>query len=120
MERHLICINCPMGCRLVVKIENGRAVNVEGQGCRRGAEYARQEAVAPLRVLTGNMKAQGCTQPFSVRTDKPVPKELLLPCARELKRHHPVPPVAMGDIVITNLLGTGCNVIATQDLAAEV
>lgn len=120
VEKHIVCINCPMGCRLTVQIEGGKAIAVEGQSCRRGAEYARQEAVAPLRVLTGNMKAQNCVRPFSVRTDKPVPKELLLVCAQELKRHRPALPITMGDIVISDLLGTGCNVVATQDLALEV
>lgn len=109
-----------MGCRLTVEIEDGKAVAIAGQSCKRGVDYARQEAVAPLRVLTGNMKAAGCARPFSVRTDRPVPKEMLRACAQELKRHRPAPPVAMGDIVIENLLGTGCNVVATQDLAAGV
>ena len=120
MEKQIICVGCPMGCRLTVEIEDGEATSVAGHDCKRGAEYARQEAVMPLRVLTGNMKAHGCTKPFSVRTDRPVPKELLLKCALELKRHHPAPPIAMGDIVIENLLGTGIGVVATQDLAAQV
>ena len=120
MEKQLVCVVCPMGCRLTAQIEDGKAVSVAGHGCKRGAEYARQEAVMPLRVLTGNMKAQGCTMPFSVRTDKPIPREMLLACAQELKRHRPVLPIMMGDIIVENLLGTGCNIIATQDLAAQV
>lgn len=119
LEKQLVCVGCPMGCRLTVEIEDGEATSVAGHGCKRGAEYARQEAVMPLRVLTGNMKAQGCARPFSVRTDRPVPKELLLACAQELKRHRPALPIAMGDIVIENLLGTGSRVIATQDLTAQ-
>ena len=29
-ERHLTCINCPMGCPLTVTIEDGKAVSVTG------------------------------------------------------------------------------------------
>ncbi len=116
MEKQLVCINCPLGCRLTVKIKDGSVVSVTGQSCKRGAEYAGQEAVEPLRVLTGNMKAQGCERPFSVRTDKAVPKGMLIMCAQELKRHRPALPIAMGDVILKNLLGTGCCVIATQDL----
>lgn len=120
MEKQLVCIICPMGCRLTAEIEDGKAVSISGQSCKRGEEYARQEAETPLRVLTGNMKAQGCPQPFSVRTDKPVPRDKLLACALELKQHRPAPPIAMGDIVIKDILGTGCDVIATQDLASRI
>jgi CxxC motif-containing protein len=115
VEKNLVCINCPKGCKMVVIIGSNE-VTVSGQGCKRGSEYAQQEAIKPLRVLTGNMKAEGCGKPFSVRTDKPIPKDMLLACAFELKRHHPSAPVLMGDIVINDILGTGVNVIATQDL----
>lgn len=116
MKKELVCINCPMGCRLTVTLEDGRVVSVMGNHCRRGESYALQEAVQPMRVLTGNMKAQGCPTPFSVRTDRPVPKAMLLKCAMELKRHHPQLPVRMGDLVLADVCGTGANVVATSNL----
>ncbi len=115
MERSILCIGCPLGCRLTVVLDDGSVVRVSGNACKRGDAYARQEAVQPLRRLTGTMRAAGCNRPFSVITDKPVPKELLLACAAELKRHAPEPPIQFGDVVLTNILGTGCQVIATQD-----
>ena len=43
MERQITCINCPVGCRLQVTIENGQVTKVEGQSCKRGETYAHQE-----------------------------------------------------------------------------
>ena len=37
MEEKLItCINCPMGCRMTVTMENGEVVKVSGNTCKRG------------------------------------------------------------------------------------
>ena len=99
----------------MVEVELGAVRHVSGQSCNRGECYAKQEAIQPLRILTGNMRAAGCRRPFSIITNKPIAKDLLLACAAELRRHHPEPPVFSGDVVIENILGTGCDVIATQD-----
>ena len=34
-ERELICIGCPMGCPIVVKMEDGKVVSVTGNTCPR-------------------------------------------------------------------------------------
>ena len=39
----ITCINCPVGCRLNVELENGQVVSVTGNTCKRGETYARQE-----------------------------------------------------------------------------
>lgn len=115
MIKNIICIGCPLGCLLIAEVEFGVVSHVTGQSCKRGESYAKQEAIQPLRILTGNMRASGCRQPFSIITNKPITKDLLLACAAELKKHHPEPPIYSGDVVIENILGTGCDVIATQD-----
>ena len=40
-EKNLICIGCPMGCPLTVKMEHGEVVSVTGNTCKRGDIYAR-------------------------------------------------------------------------------
>ena len=119
MKKELVCINCPMGCRMTVELDGETVLSVEGNQCPRGKKYAEQEAVRPMRVLTGNMKAEGCPTPFSVKTDRPVPKDMLVDCAMELKRHHPKLPVKAGDVVLTDILGTGANVVATRTLVSD-
>ena len=115
MKKELICINCPLGCRMTAEIENNLVISVIGNGCKRGKEYAAQEAISPMRILTGNMRAKNCIQPFSVKSDGAVPKAMLMKCAEELRRHRPEAPILRGQIVIANILGTGVNVIATSD-----
>lgn len=105
-----------MGCRLSVSLQSGAVIAVAGNACKRGETYARQEAVAPNRVLTCLMRSANRAKPFSVKTSCPVPKELLFRCASEIYRTRPKAPITMGDVVIKNLCGTGADVLATQSL----
>ena len=111
----LICINCPRGCILTIE-QDGENLNIEGNYCSKGLPYAKQEITAPERVLTVLMRPEGASKPLSVRTDKPVPKAMLKQCAKAIYETHPVLPVKYGDVLIENLLGTGANVIATNDM----
>lgn len=61
-----------------------------GNGCPKGADYARQEAVDPRRVLTTTLKgADGRLIP--VKTSGGVPRDRLLACMETL-RHCILPP----------------------------
>ena len=115
MKKELICINCPLGCRMTAEIQDNIVISVEGNTCNRGKEYAAQEAILPMRVLTGNMRAAGCIKPFSVKSDGAVPKSQLLACADQLRLIRPEAPIRRGQVIIENILGTGVNIIATQD-----
>ena len=119
MKREILCINCPMGCRMEITIKCDKITSIEGNACQLGQTYAQQEITSPCRVLTANMRAKGCRRPFSVKSDIPIPKKMLIPCAIELKRHHPAPPIAMNDIIIENILNTGCNIISTTRFINE-
>ena len=53
----ITCINCPVGCRLSVTLENGQVTSVTGNTCKRGEIYARQECVeADRRVHEGPLR----------------------------------------------------------------
>lgn len=114
MEKQITCINCPQGCRMTVTIENGQAVRVEGNTCRRGEVYARQESVAPKRMVTAVIPVSGRSMPVSVKTRVPVPKEMIFPCMKRLSEISVSAPVHMGDIVCADICGTGVDVIATK------
>ena len=119
MEKEFICINCPLGCRLKVRVDGGKVEEITGILCKRGMDYAKQESILPMRMLTANMKAVGCERPFSVISSRPMPKNMLIKCAMELKNHRPKTPIKMGDIVVENILDTGCDIIATSNLPEE-
>lgn len=112
--QNLICINCPKGCRLTAtQMENGELL-ISGNDCKRGAEYGKQELTMPMRVLTGLMWPADSKTPVSVKSDAPVPKELLLTCAKTMYEIHPALPIAKGDILVADICGTGVNIIATR------
>lgn len=115
MIRELTCIACPMGCTLRVELAEDRVVQVEGHRCCRGEAFAREEITAPKRILATSVKVLNGTYPLvSVRTDRPIPKELI-PKIMKLVREIAIPaPVELGQGIIPNLLGTGANLVATR------
>lgn len=59
MEHLITCINCPVGCRMQVTVENGEVTGVSGNSCNRGVTYAKQECVAPMRMVTAVVTVNG-------------------------------------------------------------
>jgi len=80
-KQELICITCPRGCLLTIGPGQEGKLEVEGNFCPKGREYAEQEIIDPRRVLTVLMRIEGSDRPVSVKTDKPVPKSMLFECA---------------------------------------
>ena len=114
--RELTCIGCPMGCLLHVQMENGAVVSVSGNTCRRGEAYARRECVAPVRTVTGTVRLHG-GEMLPVKTDGEVPKAQVFAVAEALRTATAHAPVAIGDVVLPNVCGTGVNVVATRPMA---
>jgi CxxC motif-containing protein len=113
-REELTCISCPRGCILQVEAD-GEDLRVTGNACPRGETYAAGEILHPERVLTCLMRPEGAQRPVSVRTDRPVPKDMLLECVRQIYRTHPKLPVHRGDVLMEDLCGTGARVLATRD-----
>ena len=113
--KELVCIVCPKGCRLHVDEENGYTVT--GNSCPRGAEYGHNEIKNPTRVLTSTVKLDGgLYRRCPVKTDKAVPKRLLLDIMHELNNVSLSAPVQAGQVVLANVCGTDANVIVTKNL----
>ena len=115
MEKELICINCPVGCRLTVE-EGGGELCVHGQGCARGAEYAKNELTDPRRMVTCLVRVEGADMPLSVKTERAVPKGLIFECIKEIKALVLTAPIEIGSVVLENIAGTGINAIATKSV----
>lgn len=113
--KDLVCIVCPRGCRLHVDEENDFAVT--GNSCPRGAEYGHNEIKNPTRVLTSTVRLSGGLYPrCPVKTDKAVPKGMLLDIMNKLNNVQLTSPVSIGQIVMENVDGNGANVIVTKNL----
>ena len=113
--KELICIVCPQGCHLKVDEENGCAVT--GNSCPRGAEYGRAELTHPTRVVTSTVKCTGGLYPrCPVKTDRAIPKEQMFRVREALEAVTLSAPVAVGDVVVENVCGTGANIVATRSM----
>ncbi len=112
----IICLVCPLACRGKVIHDNGKIKDISGYKCKKGEEYAKKEIKLPERVLPTTVKTEHPEHSLlSVRTDKPVPKELLMDCMEKLKeiKIKKDQKFDIGDTVVPNILNTGANVIST-------
>lgn len=115
-KRNLICINCPMGCMLDVT-KDGEEISVTGNGCKRGAEYARTELTDPRRIITTSLFVNNGIHPtVSVKTSSEVPKNLIFECMKELSGVRVEAPVKVGDVLVKNILNTGVDIVATRNV----
>ena len=120
-KKNLICIGCPMGCPITVTLEAGEVREVTGFTCKRGETYARKEVTNPTRIVTSTVRVAGGEAPVvSVKTAQDIPKGEIFPCAEALRQVVVSAPVAIGDVVLRNVAGTGVDVVATKAVAAAV
>lgn len=116
--KELICIGCPMGCYLTVKIHDGE-MNVSGNTCPRGADYAKKELTDPRRILTTTVKVDGGTHAvIPVKSQSDLPKGKLFSCLWILKETQVKAPVQIGQIIVENIAGTGVDIVAAKGMEA--
>lgn len=114
-EKHMICLSCPLGCELTVRIEDGRVASVEGNGCLRGEAYGGQEAIEPMRILPSSVQVVGGTRALlSVKTDRPIPRSLIPSAMCAIRELSVQAPIEIGTVVLGDLLGIGANLVATR------
>lgn len=117
MIKEMICINCPMGCRLTVDDTDRANIKVTGNTCPRGVTYAVNEVTAPRRMVTASVKVEGGSIAMaSVKTREAIPKELIFESLELLKDITLKAPVHIGDVVVKNILGCGVDFIATKHI----
>ena len=112
MERKLTCIICPRGCALTAKIGEG-GVEVSGNGCKRGVDYAVNECTHPMRTVTASVRiANRYNTMVSVKTAAPIPKEKMLDVMALIHGVRLDAPVKLGQCVIADAFGS--EIIATK------
>lgn len=114
--REMICICCPMGCRLSVE-KTADGYSVTGNACPRGKAYAVDEMTAPKRMVTSSVPVEnGNYKTVSVKTSVSIPKELIFESLATLSGISLAAPVKIGDTVVKNVLGTGADFVATRNV----
>ena len=118
MKKELICITCPMGCRLDVNYDKEKIIDVEGNTCPRGVTYAEKEIFHPERVITTTVKVAGAKIALlPVKTAGSIPKELARKALELAFKVNVKAPVKVGDVIIKNILDTGVDLVATRNLS---
>lgn len=120
MEKELLCIVCPTGCRLIAQIDDAGVLTVTGNGCKRGIAFATDEMTCPTRSLTTTVRTAFDEAPvLPVRTAGDIPKEMIPDAMKAINGTTVNRRVGVGDVVIADLLGSGVDVIATSDILKE-
>ena len=115
MIKSTVCTVCPKGCKVDARFENGEIVEVVGNTCEKGKEFAIGEFTCPRRVVTSTVKVEGADN-LPVRTDKAVKKELIFSVMEKIKCVKVFTKVCSGDIIVENVDGEGANVVATRSI----
>ena len=116
-EKELICVSCPMGCRITVTMEGKEILSVTGNTCPRGEAYARQECVQPMRILTSTVRIlNGTHRVLPVSTEKEIPLELMEKAMEEVREITVHAPVEVDQVVLENIAGTGVNLNASRSM----
>lgn len=97
---------------MTVKGEVG-ALEVTGNTCPKGAEYAIAECTNPVRTVTSIVRVSNRKDTMvSVKTAAPVPKDKMMDVMAALRSIVVSAPVKIGDVVLTNIFGT--DIIVTK------
>lgn len=117
MKQSLLCITCPLGCRLEAeRLENGD-IAVFGNRCARGEAFAKTELTNPVRSLTTTVKTSFPGVPVvPVRTAGEIPKDKLKDAMQQLNALTLTEPLGCGDTLLESLSGCDCRVIVTSDI----
>ena len=119
-KRELVCISCPVGCRLTVSRNPNGDVAVKGNNCARGGVYGRDEFTLPRRTVTTSVWVEKGHMPLlSVRTASPIPKIKINDALKALEHVRVTAPVKLGDVVLADVAGTGVDVVATRAIRVQ-
>lgn len=116
MLKKYTCIVCPNGCEIQVDLkEEGAIEQITGNQCPKGEEYVFQEIKNPVRTVTTSVAVRHGELPLvSVRLTKPVSRNLISQVMSDVKEIFLDAPVKEGDVIVSKILGTDSDLIATK------
>lgn len=103
MMKDITCICCPVGC--IVHIEKiDEKITVNGNNCKRGENYAKEELISPKRTITSTVKVIGGNKILvPVKTSKPIDKDKIFTCMNVIHKTKVKAPINIGDIIIKDI-----------------
>lgn len=115
-----ICILCPKGCKLKGEKTSNNTWKISGNGCSRGLKYGKEEFTEPKRILTTTVKVKTGEYPLvAVKSVSPIPKKMLLPAMKEVRKLTISAPIKVGDVICNDLANTGISLIACNNISVK-
>ena len=116
MEQTIVCITCPRGCTMTVN-RNGDEITVTGNSCKRGEAFAKAELTDPKRTICSTVKTAFKEAPVvPCRVSCDIPKDRIFECMEEINKVLLTERMGRGDVIISNVLGAGADVILTSNI----
>ena len=116
-EKEITCIVCPIGCKILVRINGKLIESFDGNKCKQGVDYAKHEALNPRRMLTTSVFVGDGEWPLvSVKSSQPIPKEKVFQVLKEIKNTKVKAPINSGQKILNNVANTGINILATKSV----
>ncbi|MCX7970298.1 MAG: DUF1667 domain-containing protein [Negativicutes bacterium] len=116
-QHKITCVVCPRSCVGTIAADGDGIKSVSGFLCKRGEEYGRAEVTSPTRMLTTTVRINRAILPLlPVVSSRPLPRDMLLTCARHLAAVRVEAPVREGDVIVKNILGLGVDIVAARDM----
>lgn len=116
-KHEFLCINCPLGCSLELTEDDGEILEIAGAECKVGEKYAAEEFKNPRRMVSTTVRVSGGVLPLlPVVSESPIPKKMIKDAVRILAEVVVDAPVADGQVVYPDILGTGVDVVSSRKL----
>lgn len=115
MNGDMVCVVCPTSCLIHAEWNETELIRIDNNQCKLAWDYIQGEIFDPRRVVTTTIEVKGGDIPLvSVKTDKPVPKDLVMDVMDSLANESTEAPLNVGDVIVSDVLGTGSNIVATR------
>lgn len=116
MIKEIICNKCDKSCILSIN-QYDENIEICGNLCNEGIKYANMEMSSNKDILTTLVRIKGSKlNVVSVKSNKPINKDLWIECSKALSRLYVGAPVGIGDIVCKNILNTGVDIVCTKNV----
>ena len=117
--KEIVCITCPLGCRMEVAIEDGKLLSVAHNTCKRGIQYAESEVSDPRRMVTATASLTGgVLTRVPVRTSAPLPIQYIPELLRAIYDLTIAAPIPIHTPVIRNFAATEIDIITTRTMTS--
>lgn len=117
---NVICVRCPRGCEIATTIDGYSIVSIEGNVCKLGGDYVKDEITDPKRIVTTTVKVKNGKYPLvPVWTPEPIQKDKIFALMKMLRDVELEAPVKIDRIVLKDIFGTGIDVVSSGCVEAK-